>query len=383
MRKKPEPEVKPTEIGPPKAAIAGVVGIAAALVLGLLRRLRNAGKSGGGGRDNEWKTLAADATEKLAGAGFDIVAPLKLRWYNEIAPDSAKIAPGGAMGDDALVILVGNSKVLWPLFKDAHNSRPEIGDAAHPVDTYVDIEVNRAFRGKIRRQFYAHETKPGRLVAVQRMANVAGVAHLDERSHMSIHPHLGPWLAFRAVVVLDDTRGPSDAQAPKVPPNPLDSDPAARRRVDEAFDAALAGYETSGGQRDGPVAAVGEGEGRGGAGPPGEVPGGPGHVPLQLPGRGGEGEDSVTGVRAGGGGVNSVSRLVVQHLSALYAIIHLCDSCGLACVSPHQSTGLNPKIFSSMSCWLLCSNTSRLRFFVSDTGVVHTPALSSSMNGSN
>ena len=383
MRKKPEPEVKPTEIGPPKAAIAGVVGIAAALVLGLLRRLRNAGKSGGGGRDNEWKTLAADATEKLAGAGFDIVAPLKLRWYNEIAPDSAKIAPGGAMGDDALVILVGNSKVLWPLFKDAHNSRPEIGDAAHPVDTYVDIEVNRAFRGKIRRQFYAHETKPGRLVAVQRMANVAGVAHLDERSHMSIHPHLGPWLAFRAVVVLDDTRGPSDAQAPKVPPNPLDSDPAARRRVDEAFDAALAGYETPGGPAYGPVAAVGEGEGRGGAGPPGEVPGGPGHVPLQLPGRGGEGEDSVTGVRAGGGGVNSVSRLVIQHLSALYAIIHLCDSCGLACVSPHQSTGLNPKIFSSMSCWLLCSNTSRLRFFVSDTGVVHTPALSSSMNGSN
>ena len=65
MRKKPEPEVKPTEIGPPKAAIAGVVGVAAALVLGLLRRLRNAGKSGGGGRDNEWKTLAADAKDKV------------------------------------------------------------------------------------------------------------------------------------------------------------------------------------------------------------------------------------------------------------------------------------------------------------------------------
>ena len=48
-------------------------------------------------------------------------------------------------------------------------------------------------------------------------------------------------------MVLDDTRGPNDAQAPKVPPNPLDSDPAARRRVDEAFDAALAGYEAPGG----------------------------------------------------------------------------------------------------------------------------------------
>ena len=247
--KKPEPIVKADETGPPKAAVAGAVGVAVAIAWRLfISRMRNAG---GAGRNNAWKTVTADAKEKLAAAGFDIVAPLKLRWYNEIAPDSAKIAPGGAMGEDALVILVGNSAALWPVFCDAHNARPEIGDAENPVDTYVDIEVNRVFRGKMRRVFYAHETKPGRLVAVQRMAHVAGVAHLDERSHLSIHPTLGPWLAFRAVVVLDDARGPGDRQKPRTPPNPLAFDPSARARVDEAFDAALDGYEAPGGPSEG------------------------------------------------------------------------------------------------------------------------------------
>ena len=308
--KKPEPVVKADETGSPKTAVAGAIGVGVAVAWRLFSRMRNAG---GGGRNNAWKTVTADAKEKLAAAGFDIVAPLKLRWYNEIAPDSAKIAPGGAMGEDALVILVGNSAALWPSFCDAHNARPEIGDAENPVDTYVDIEVNRVFRGKVRRVFYAHETKPGRLVAVQRMAHVAGVAHLDERSHLSIHPTLGPWLAFRAVVVLDDARGPGDGQKPRPPPNPLAFDPSARARVDEAFDAALDGYV------GGSVAAVGGGQGRGGAGSPGEIPGRSGGVSLQLSGRAGEGEDSVEAA----GGVRTFRLNFFRMAFLLYNILLL------------------------------------------------------------
>ena len=75
--------------------------------------------------------------------------------------------------------------------------------------------------------------------------SVAGVAHLDERCHLSIHPKLGPWLALRAVVVFDDVLGPRDADKPAPPGNPLASDAGARQRVDAAFDAALAGYERS------------------------------------------------------------------------------------------------------------------------------------------
>ena len=180
-----------------------------------------------------------------ASSGSGRRRPLRLRWYNDIAPPSAKIAPGGRRGDDALVILVGNSRALWPAFCAAHDADPEVGDAEDPVDTYVAREVDRAItpHAVAHRTFYAHETKPGRLVAVQRMAHVAGVAHLDERCHLSIHPTLGPWFALRAVVVLDDVEGPGDEQKPKSTPNPLAADPIARARVDAAFDEALAGYE--------------------------------------------------------------------------------------------------------------------------------------------
>jgi hypothetical protein len=97
------------------------------------------------------------------------------------------------------------------------------------------------------RVFYSHETKPGRLVAVQRMAHVAGVAHLDERCHLSIHPKFGPWFALRAVVVLDDVEGPPDAAKPSPVGNPLAADNGARDRVDTAVEHALAGYELKGG----------------------------------------------------------------------------------------------------------------------------------------
>ena len=161
-----------------------------------------------------WETLASAVSSALRPRGLDVVAPLRLRWYNDIAPPSAKIAPGGRRGDDALVILVGNSRALWPAFCAAHDADPEVGDAEDPVDTYVARQVDRAItpHAVAHRTFYAHETKPGRLVAVQRMAHVAGVAHLDERCHLSIHPTLGPWFALRAVVVLDDVEGPGDEQ---------------------------------------------------------------------------------------------------------------------------------------------------------------------------
>ena len=160
-------------------------------------------------------------------------------------PPSAKIAPGGRRGDDALVILVGNSRALWPAFCAAHDADPEVGDAEDPVDTYVAREVDRAItpHAVAHRTFYAHETKPGRLVAVQRMAHVAGVAHLDERCHLSIHPTLGPWFALRAVVVLDDVEARETSKNRKQRQIRSPPTPSLARALDAAFDEALAGYE--------------------------------------------------------------------------------------------------------------------------------------------
>jgi hypothetical protein len=67
----------------------------------------------------------------LAKKGLDIVTPLRLQWYNDIAPESAPITPGtgDTFGPNALVVLVGNSRELWPRFLAAHSADPSIADA--------------------------------------------------------------------------------------------------------------------------------------------------------------------------------------------------------------------------------------------------------------
>ncbi len=85
-----------------------------------------------------WTTRTDEVRYALHAKGLDIVVPLRLRWYNDVAPPSSLITPssGGARGD-ALVVLVGNSRALWPAFCAAHDTDPVIGDATHPVDLYV------------------------------------------------------------------------------------------------------------------------------------------------------------------------------------------------------------------------------------------------------
>jgi methylmalonic aciduria homocystinuria type C protein len=208
-----------------------------------------------------WSARTAALRAALEAQGLDIVAPLNLRWYNEVAPETARIAPtADGAGEDALAVLVGNSRALWPAFTAAHDSDPAIGDAEHPVDTFVAHAIRAAIadasssrggstgstgRCDVRdrsRVFDSHDTSPGKLVAIQRMAHVAGVAHLDEKCHLSIHPKHGPWIALRTVLVFDDIEGPDEADRQTTPPNPLATNGAARARVDDAFAYALEGY---------------------------------------------------------------------------------------------------------------------------------------------
>jgi hypothetical protein len=170
-----------------RAALALAAAATAAVAAALARRVRRKSRRGKV-HATQWKswqatTVAQHLRTSLGRKGLDVVAPLKLQWYNAIAPESAKIAPGGTEGGNCLVVLVGNSRELWPKFCKAHDTDPGIADAEDPLDTYVAREVERAVQGAptaaaAARVFYAHEIKPGRLVAIQRMAHVAGLCKL-------------------------------------------------------------------------------------------------------------------------------------------------------------------------------------------------------------
>ena len=79
-------------------------------------------------------------------------------------------------------------------------------------------------RGCRRDIYWACEEGTPRMVAMQRAAQCAGLAHLDPSTHLSIHPTVGAWLSLRAVVVVDlPGVGP-------VPPPPLESPLSATER---------------------------------------------------------------------------------------------------------------------------------------------------------
>ena len=59
------------------------------------------------------------------------------------------------------------------------------------------------------RIYWSHQRTPdleggGEHVAFQRMAHAAGLAFLDEDSHLCIHPRFGPWFSLRCCIIFDE-----------------------------------------------------------------------------------------------------------------------------------------------------------------------------------
>ena len=50
---------------------------------------------------------------------------------------------------------------------------------------------------------WVHDVTPSRVVAIQKLAHIAGLAYLCENSHLSIHKTFGPWIGFRAVILFN------------------------------------------------------------------------------------------------------------------------------------------------------------------------------------
>lgn len=100
----------------------------------------------------------------------------------------------------AKAVLIGNTRALWEKFVAARREDPD------PLDAYVMREVRAAFAGVPCEIRWAHVVPAE--VAIQQAAVVAGLAWLSP-SHLCVHPEYGPWIALRAVVVLDEPAPPS------------------------------------------------------------------------------------------------------------------------------------------------------------------------------
>lgn len=134
-----------------------------------------------------------------AAAGFDLCAATDAARYHAVVPDAVRVDDLGR--PRALVIVVGNTVGLWAHLARAIDGLPAID----PIDAYAARSIGavaaRVLAGVRYDVYYAPEPPPRR-VALQRLADVAGLAALAP-SHLCVHPTFGPWIALRAAIVVD------------------------------------------------------------------------------------------------------------------------------------------------------------------------------------
>lgn len=141
----------------------------------------------------------------LHGAGLDVTLPFDLHAaLTEARVDLATLPTLGQARP--LALLVGNSRALWPIARAtlAADRLP------HPLDRYVErhLDEARALAGVATEVVYGHAAGEHGFVPLQRIAAAAGLGRLAP-SHLLVHHTLGPWLALRAIVVLDADATPA------------------------------------------------------------------------------------------------------------------------------------------------------------------------------
>jgi cyanocobalamin reductase (cyanide-eliminating) / alkylcobalamin dealkylase len=159
----------------------------------------------------EWQRLAERFASGCAEAGLDLTHPFNVRQYNFQAWENERLFDFER--PDALGILVGNTKQLWPVFTRAVREDPALQGEPHPLDSYVTARLRAlatATFGHRSQLIFSHATAP-KAFPIQRLAEAVDFAGLSP-SHLSVHPQHGPWIALRAVVVVD-VAGPPLAPA--------------------------------------------------------------------------------------------------------------------------------------------------------------------------
>jgi methylmalonic aciduria homocystinuria type C protein len=177
-----------------------------------------------------WNDVVPPLLARLAEAGLELWSWVPLATYNQaVDPAYAIPSPGAA---DAPCLVIGNGPALWPALTSALRDDATLRASPHPVDRYVERVVRDATGSLPPHTLRLAHAAPPERFAAQRLAHLAGLAHLGP-AHLTIHPELGPWHALRVAIALD-------VPPPGPPPGPApDPCSACERPCLRALDAAM------------------------------------------------------------------------------------------------------------------------------------------------
>lgn len=217
---------------------------------------------------SEAKALIVRLSSLFTDHGIDIIHPFDLACYNNYLPKEAASIPSTI--PNAMALLIGNTKLLWPHFIKYMADNPSLIDTEQPLDTYIEHNIQSALNtiSVLKyRVFYSHipvnqccyQDGGGGgdyyYVAMQHCAQASGLAYLDPASHISLHPDYGPWFALRAVVVFDSVQYSiidNNATQQQQPPHPrppilkCPMSPKTEQYVKMLFESALKEQNTTG-----------------------------------------------------------------------------------------------------------------------------------------
>ncbi|KAK9840186.1 hypothetical protein WJX74_005136 [Apatococcus lobatus] len=148
---------------------------------------------------------------RLAPAGLDLVVPFSLEWCTGNEQGSSLAASLTGLQDDALGVLIGNSRKLWQPFLAEYKCSEELQASDHPLDTYIENQLltvmSTDLRGLRWRVCWAngHQATSGQdsPMAMQRLAHLIGFAYYNSTSHLCLHQKFGPWFSMRAVIIFE------------------------------------------------------------------------------------------------------------------------------------------------------------------------------------
>ena len=162
-----------------------------------------------------WRAIIERLQAGCAKAGLDLVHPFGL---GGLAPGPADERLEDFGRKNALGVLIGNTRALWPAFRHAFRTQATLRAAAHPLDDYVtaSLKVLLDREAPLARELVLGHVVEPRPYPIQRLAERAGFSAISP-CQLAIRPDHGTWFGLRAVVTLD-CDGPEQAPSPAARP---------------------------------------------------------------------------------------------------------------------------------------------------------------------
>ncbi|KND02904.1 uncharacterized protein SPPG_01984 [Spizellomyces punctatus DAOM BR117] len=185
---------------------------------------------------SNYKQLVKSLANALSPAGLAVSQPFPVQRYNNDPACSPYPLPTFDRSHSTLAILVYNSKSIWDPFIAylAQDPASRLEGTSNPLDDYAAKTIESALLNTVpsKTQYlirYPHNTGK-EFVHFQRLCHLSGTAYRNPNCFLCVHPIHGPWMALRAVIVLD-MDGPSPDEAFEEPTNPYpEGDEAVRER---------------------------------------------------------------------------------------------------------------------------------------------------------